>query len=467
MKEMFEALIYVFIVYFLYANLIFFSLLILSFFQIRKIIRSYPMIESLKRHSFRLAPPVSIIAPAYNEKATIVHSVQSFLSLDYPDFEVILVNDGSKDESLEVLKKSFRLVASHFFYDDRLSKTKVRGVYQSEIHPNLIVVDKVNSGKADSINVGIGFSRYDLFCAVDSDSILDSDSLVRVALPFIEDPEFTVASGGTIRPVNGSEVKYGRVVKTVLPRNLLARIQVVEYLRAFLFGRVGWNMLNATMIISGAFGLFKKEAVISAGGYRHDSVGEDMELVGSLRRYGVLHDEPTKIAFVPDPICWTEVPSNLSGLARQRDRWQRGLAGTLYRFQDLLFNHRYGWVGWVAYPYFLVVELLGPFVEVCAYVLAIVGLIFGWLRPELVILFFVVDILYGVMMSFSSVLIEESAYHKYPRLVDLMRLMLSAVFEHFGYRQFTTLCRLVGLIKFFMGHRNWGEMKRTGFEGSR
>lgn len=464
MKDLFDILMSVFIIYFVYSNLISLMLLCLSFFKIRHIIRSSPMIESIKRQSFRLAPSVSIIAPAYNEAATIVHSVQSFLTLDYPDFDVIVVNDGSKDNSLEKLKESFSLERVNLFYDDRLSDAKIKGVYQSEIHSNLFVIDKENTGKADSINVGVGHSRYNLFCAVDSDSILDADSLVRVAMPFIVDPDRTVASGGTVRPVNGSIVKYGRVVETRIPKSLLARIQIVEYLRAFLFGRVGWSVLDSTLIISGAFGLFKKSAVLEAGGYQKHTVGEDMELVVNLRDHFAEKGEDVVINFVPDPICWTEVPANLKVLGRQRDRWQRGLADSLYRYRHMFFNPRYKASAFLAFPYFVIVECFGPLIEVFAYVFAAIGLSLGYLDWGHLALLFIVDIAYGVLMSFGAVLIEESAYHKYPRLADLLRLLLASVAEHIGYRQFNTFWRLRGLVKFLRGVRHWGEMSREGFE---
>lgn len=464
-KEIFEILLWFFIGYFLYANLVSIGLLILAFFEVRKSIHSGPMIESIKRHSSRLAPSVSIISPAYNESGSIVQSAQSFLTLDYPDFEVIIVNDGSTDSTLHKLIENFRLVPAQLFYDARLSHSKVRGVYQSEIHHRLIVVDKENGGKADSINVGIGFARKELFCAVDSDSILDSDALIRVAIPFIEEPELTVASGGTIRPVNGSLVRYGRVIETKLPQSFLARVQVVEYLRAFLFGRVGWNVLNSTLIISGAFGLFKTRAVMEAGGYREHSLGEDMELVVHLRNFYERKNEEAHISFVPDPICWTEVPAQFSVLRRQRDRWQRGLAGSLFRYRRMFFNPRFGFAGMIAFPYFFIVELFGPFVELGAYLFAVLGIILGYFKIEILLLFFLVDILFGMMMSFTAVLIEESAYHKYPKLSDLFRLFMAAMFEHLGYRQFVSFARMLGLIKYFIGARKWGEMKREGFGG--
>ncbi len=326
------------------------------------------------------------------------------------------------------------------------------------------MIDKENGGKADAINMGLGFSRYALFCAVDSDSILEPDCLLRVAIPFIEEPETTIAAGGTVRPVNGCKVEYGRVTHMKFPRKLLPMIQIVEYLRAFLFGRQGWNVWNATLIISGAFGIFRRDVVIEAGGYRRDCIGEDMELVVRLREFAIKKNLPYRIQFVPDPICWTEVPEDIRGLARQRDRWQRGLAQSLFSHMGMLFNPRYGVAGIVAFPYFFFVELLGPIVEICAYVFVITGLYLGYIDHSLLILFILVDIVFGIFMSFASVFIEESAFHKYSKIHQVLALFALSVIEQLGFRQFLTLLRLRGLVRYFFGAKQWGEMKRSGFK---
>lgn len=456
--------IYFVIGYFLYSNSIYLLLLISSFFSIRKIVLKKPLIDSLHSRLTKLAPPITIIAPAFNEEFSIKESSESFLFLNYPQHEVIIVNDGSTDGTFEVLERNFQLQPARRFYDSSLSKTKIRGVYHSLLFPNLLVVDKENGGKADSINVGIGYSSHELFCTVDSDSVLDDNALLSVVLPFIEEPDRMVASGGTVRPVNGSEVRFGRVSKSKLSKNPLVLLQVVEYLRAFLFGRVGWNLINATMIISGAFGIFKKSAVREVGGYHENTVGEDLELVVRLRRYYAELDEPVLISFMPDPVCWTEVPSDLISLGRQRHRWQRGLAETLMSNLGMLFNPRYKTIGLIAFPYFFIVELLGPIIEFIAYLSVIGGFILGFLSWEFFVLFLLVDIGFGVLMSIGAVLIEESAYHKYPRLKDLLFLIGIAPLEHFGFRQWNSVWRFLGLLGYFFGEKNWGLKKRHGFE---
>jgi cellulose synthase/poly-beta-1,6-N-acetylglucosamine synthase-like glycosyltransferase len=453
------------LIYFIFANSVAFILLCASGISIWKTNRTRPMIESLREGSQLFAPSISVIAPAYNEERSILESVHSFLSLRYPKHEVIIVNDGSTDRTFELLKREFDLEARVFFRDDRLESKKILGTYISRKFPNLIVIDKENGcGKADANNAGIAFARNELICAVDSDCILDEDSLIKVVIPFIEEPTLTVASGGTVRPVNGSLVRRGRVVKPRLPRNPLALIQIVEYLRAFMFGRLGWNLFNSTLIISGAFGLFKKEAMIEVGGYQSGSLAEDMDMVVKLRRHFVNAGKYVIIAFVPDPICWTEVPSTLGSLSRQRKRWQTGLADTLIIFRAMILNSKFGFAGLVALPYFFLVELLGPAIEIFSYLVIGLGFAFKLIDLDLFLLFILVDLGYGMLMSIGAVLMEESAFHKFPKMSQLFVLVVISFFEHLGYRQFNSFQRLVALLTYGQREKVWGKMDRVGFE---
>ena len=284
------------------------------------------LIADESRHlllSSTLSPTISILAPAFNEEATIETSLRALLALHYPSLELIVVSDGSKDRTVQVLIDRFDLVPVKTIYQQQIKTKPVRSLYRSSTYPSLVVVDKENGGKADALNVGLSFARGELVCAMDADTLIEADGLQRMVRPFLYATD-VVATGGTIRVVNGSEVKHGRVAKTCVPTRLLAGVQVVEYLRAFLFGRLGWNRLGGNIIISGAFGLFQREAVLKAGGYLHDTVGEDMELVLRLKRLSYEQGGPGKIAFVPDPVAWTEVPETAAVLGRQRDRWHRG-----------------------------------------------------------------------------------------------------------------------------------------------
>ncbi|MFN4073121.1 MAG: glycosyltransferase family 2 protein [Thermus sp.] len=253
--------------------------------------------------------PVSILVPAYNEEKTIAHSVRSFLSLHYPEFEVIVVADGPKDRTLEVLKEAFRLVEVEWVYRRALATKPVRAVYRSLVYPNLIVVDKENGGKADALNAGLNLARYPLFCAVDADSLLDAQALLRASRLFLEDDR-VLAVGGTVRPLNGAVVQEGMVEELRLPRSFLEIMQVIEYARGFFMGRAGWSAMGALLIISGAFGLFRREEALRVGGYRTDTVGEDMELVVRLHRRAREEGREYRILYTPDPICYTEVPAD-------------------------------------------------------------------------------------------------------------------------------------------------------------
>ena len=451
------------IYFFFSVNSLYLLLLVIAVFSIRRQMHSRLLIESLNQRFLVFAPGISVLAPAYNEEATIVESIKSFLMLEYSRFEIIVINDGSKDQTLARMKEAFLLEEHEFFYDSGLSDTKVRGTYRSRLHPNLIVVDKENGGKADALNVGIGFAQYDIFCAVDSDSLLETDALKRIVIPFIQEPEITIASGGTIRIANGSTIEHGRVKTAALPSKFLPLMQVIEYTRSFLCGRIGWNAFNATLVISGAFGLFSKSAIKAIGGYQEGSVGEDMELVVRIHRHYRLRREPYQVVFVPDPVCWTEAPESRAVLGRQRNRWQRGLAEVLFKNRDMIFNPRYGFIGLVALPYFLFVELLGPVIEVVSLVCLAIGAGLGFLDRETMVIYFVAGVFYGILMNIASILMGEVYFSKYPRTRQFAALVLVSFMEAIGYRQLTIKWRLQGLWGFLRGEKTWGAMNRVGF----
>jgi len=305
-------------------------------------------------------------------------------------------------------------------------------------------------------------ARCPLFCAVDADSILQRDSLERVVQPFLEDSR-VVASGGSIRIANGCQVSNGFLQKVDLPNKILPLLQIVEYLRAFLFGRMGWSPLNAMLIISGAFGLFKKEVVIEVGGYRTNTIGEDMELVVRIHRLYRLAKKPYRIVFVPDPICWTEAPEDLATLKNQRIRWQRGLLESLYLNSSLLCHYRGGAVGWLAFPFMLLFEALGPLIELTGYVF-IFALFFSGAISDLALwTFLFVAIGFGILLSVSGLLLEEMTFHLYPRRKHLLMLLMAVFIENFGYRQINSWWRLIGIVRWMRGGKaQWGEMKRSG-----
>ena len=450
------------LLYFLAVNGWYLILLVSSLLELR---RHMLLITDESRHlllSSTLSPTISILAPAYNEEATIETSLRALLALQYPSLEVIVISDGSKDRTIAVLTEKFDLVPVKTIYERRIKTKPVRALYRSSTYSALVVIDKENGGKADALNVGLGFARGDLVCAMDADTLIEADGLQRMVRPFLYGTD-VVATGGTIRVVNGSEVKLGRVFKTAVPTSMLAGVQVVEYLRAFLFGRLGWNRLGGNIIISGAFGLFQRDAVVNAGGYLHDTVGEDMELVLRLKRLSYEQGGAGEIAFVPDPVAWTEVPESAKVLGRQRDRWHRGLADVLWRHRKMLFNPRYGVTGLLVFPYYVFVELLSPVIEAVGLVSLAVGLVFGVVDLRFAGLFYLTAYGLGTALTAFTLILEDLSFHRYETFRDRALLFWWALVENLGYRQLTVYWRLRGLWKFMRGSKDWGTMERKGF----
>ena len=413
--------------------------------------------------SSEVAPTISVLAPAYNEAVTISESVRSLLTLRYPSLEVVVVNDGSSDATLDVLRRDFDLVEiDAAALQRRLDAAPVRGLYRSRRTPALVVVDKENGGKADALNLALDVAGGELVCAIDSDTLVEADALQRMIRPFLVD-DAVLAVGGTIRAVNGCEVRAGRVVRQRAPRRFVEALQAVEYLRAFMAGRLGWNRLGGNVVISGAFGLFRRAPMIAAGGYLHETVGEDLEVVVRMRRLARERGAGDRVIFVPDPVAWTEVPSTLRVLARQRDRWHRGLADVLRRHARLVLNPRYGALGLFVMPYFLFVELLAPVVEIVGLLAVILGLAWGVVDVPFAVLFVAVAYGFSLVLTAFTLALEEWTYRGYGRLGDRAYLMLVTLVEGLGYRQLTAIWRFRGLARYGRGRSDWGVMTRQGF----
>jgi len=407
--------------------------------------------------------PISMICPAHNEEKTIVDTVRSLQMLNYPEFEIIVVNDGSKDETLSRLLTAYDLRRVDRVYKRSLPTKSVRALYASPMVPNLVVVDKENGGKADALNCGINLSRYPLFSSMDADSVIEDDALLKAVKPFMEWPEETVAVGGIVRCANGCTVHEGRVTHIALPRKLLPVFQVVEYLRAFLSGRLGWSALKGLLLISGAFGVYRKSAVVDVGGYDSSTDTEDLELVMALHAVYRERKKPYRIVFVPDPVCWTEVPGNWRMLRRQRNRWHRGMLQSLSRYRRMMFNPRYGIMGMLVLPYFLIFETMGPFIETLGYISVPLAWALGLLNTKFFLLFFVLAVAFGVFLSVAAILLEEISYRRYPSWGDLWKLLLCGVFENFGFRQTLAVFKIQAFWEYLRGLRRWGKLERVGF----
>lgn len=411
-------------------------------------------------------PGISVLAPAYNEEANIIENVRSLLSIHYNNLEVIVINDGSKDDSMTKLLEVYELYKTDFFVNEQIPTKNVRGVYRSRnpIYSKLIVVDKENGGKADALNLGINIAAYDYVVCIDVDCILEQDALLKLVKPFLESPhKRVIATGGVVRIANGCEISNGRLLKVNLPDQFLPRVQTLEYIRAFLLGRMAWSRLGGLMLISGAFGAFDKEIVIKCGGYNPKTVGEDMELIVRMRRYMEERKLPYKVAFIPDPLCWTEVPSTFKILGRQRNRWTRGTIETLKFHRIMFFNPDYGLMGMLSYPYWFLFEFLAPLAEFAGFIIFLFLALSGSLDWHFFFSLFGLIYSFGVLYSIFAILMEVFTYNQYKRSKDILKLLLTAFLEPLIFHPFVVWAAVQGNIDFLRKKKSWGEMTRKGF----
>ncbi len=454
---------YLVLFYFLIIVTIYIFLNVLSFKNIAKYakkIKYAELREVFRIHNYK---PVTVVVPAYNEENGIVESIRSLLQLEYPDYQLIVVNDGSTDGTMQKLFENFQIRQMSFSPYYEIDCKPIKAVYLSSSHPNLVIIDKENGGKADSINAALNISKNPLITVIDADSILERDCLLKIARPFMEN-ENIIAVGGTVRIANGCKVNQGYVEEVGLSKSWLARFQVVEYLRAFLFGRNGFDVLNGILIISGAFSCFKREALIEIGGYLGGSIGEDMEIVVRLHKEMRKKNKKAKITFIPDPVCWTEGPETFKSLASQRIRWQKGTIESIRLHKDMLFNPKYGWLGMLVFPYYLLFEVMGPFIEITGYLVFIISLFLGIVPLNFAIAFITAAFLYGIVLSTLSVCLEELSFKKYTKVSELLILISTAFLENFGYRQLTAYWRFKGFLEYLGGRRSWGKMEKKGFD---
>jgi len=454
---------------FIFAIAIFISYILMA------VISGFEMVRYMRKNSFvdyspiissPFAPPVTILAPAYNEGNTIIENIRSLLSIHYSDFEVIIINDGSKDNSLEKIIAHYQLEKVNFLVNELLPTKPIRGVYKStnKAYSKLIVVDKENGGKADALNAGINISNKKYFASIDVDCILEEDALLKMIKPFLEDNQNRViATGGVIRIANSCKVQDGKIMEINLPVNLIARFQVLEYTRAFLMGRMAWSRLNGLLLISGAFGLFDREIVIKAGGYDSKTVGEDMELIVRMRRYMIENELKYRIVYIPDPLCWTEVPEKIRVLARQRDRWTRGTMETLFRHKSLFFNPKYGNLGMLGHPYWFFFEWMAPIVEFLGIFYFVLIIVLG--NPDWPFFFVLMGFTYLFAVTYSAwaVVFEEFTFARYRRKRDVARLIAISFLEPLLFHPLNVWFSVRGNFHYLIGNISWGMMEKKGF----
>ncbi len=458
-----------FIGYYVFINSFYISMAILSVFEFKKQKALWNIKNEDLLYEEGIISPISIIVPAYNEEMNIEESIRSLLSLKYPNFEVIIVNDGSKDNTLKTIINSFELKRVNFIENKLIETNQVKAIYKNEFYSKLTLVDKENGGKADALNVGINFSKFDYVCGIDADSIIESDGLLKMMSSVLDYDEITLALGGSIVPVNGATINYGHVEKYCLPQKPLTRFQTIEYIRAFNTGRLSFSKLKALLIISGAFGLFEKRILIEIGGYlsassfRKLTVGEDMELVVRITRRAIETNLNHSVKYIPMARCYTEVPEKSKILFNQRNRWQRGLIETLSYHRKMLFNPKYGTIGLIAMPYFFIIEMVAPLLELQVYLSIIMGLIMGIFNGVYILLLLIITTLYGIILSMISLFVQEK-YSESLSIKDTFILIFYAIIENFGWRQFMNIYRSWGYFSSLRGKHKWGKMTRVGFK---
>lgn len=444
---------------------------VLSYLSILKHIRYQKFIseEILLRSNY--LPGVSVVAPAFNEAMNIVYNVKSLLSLTYPKYEVIIVNDGSTDDTLLKLIKEFDLVKVDFYYQDKIPTQPVRGHYKSTnpIYYKLMVVDKENGkSKADASNAGINSAQYPLFLCTDVDCILKKDTILKLAKPFIESQNRVIATGAGIRISNSCEVRDGFLYRVHFPKQWYPRFQELEYLRSFLFGRMAWSKINGLLLVSGGLGMFDKDIVIKVGGYWHKSLGEDMELITRMRKY--MHEQKLKfsIQYIPESLCWTEVPDTKEIFIRQRVRWARGLIQTLHLHRNMFFNPKYGMTAFVILPFFFLFEFLVPIIEFFGVIVLIFGFIFKTINVEFLLVISLAVYLFYFLITLISALIDDSMYRSYSNYRELIILIVMAMIEPIVYHPINVYASLKGYIHFArQKEQHWGVMVRKGFDSQK
>jgi len=452
----FEQIQYLYLIYLVITN---FTSTVMIWIALRQMISNYFYeVDTLlyDLHNHNIYTPVSILAPAYNEQETIASSVNSLLQLNFREYEIIIINDGSKDATLDQLIKNFDLY--HVGIPDNiiLEHKKIRGVYRSSQYKNLVVIDKENGGKADALNSGINLSTYPLLCCVDADTILEKDSLLRGLGKFIKDRR-TIAVGGAIGITNGSHIENHTLKHKKVPDNPIEGFQILEYLRGFFAGRIGWRKSGGLLLISGAFGIFRKDMILKIGGYRH-AIGEDFDLLIRMRKYCYEHKIEHRVGFIEEVLCWTQCPSDYSSLLKQRNRWHRGLMEALYYHRKMLFNPKYGIVGLVTLPYFLFIEALSPVITFIGIISILILYGYGTISPQAIILFFILEFIWGILLNVFALYLDLFTRHPFESISSYIKLLVLSIFEPFIFKPLMKAELLIATFNFM--NSSWGEIKR-------
>ena len=463
-----DFLIRMILIYYIVIHGIYFILIILGAFEQKNYHQGIQFREFKRISTSPLTPPVSIVICAYNEELVIVQTLLNVLQLRYPQFEVVVVNDGSEDGTLQLLMDRFRLEPIDKVFRKQLQTRPVRGVYKSALHANLIVVDKVNGRRADANNAGVDHARYPIICQIDADCVLEEDALLYMIRPFLYNSK-VIAAGAIIRPSNGMIVENGRIVSRNLPDRWIPLFQAVEYLRSFQWARLGLTRLKSMLCISGAFTIIKKEIFIAVGGADTEAMVDDFELTVSLHRYIHEHKEARdfEITYIPDPGCYTQVPETFKAYRSQRNFWQRTILQSLFKNRDMAFNLRYGMAGMFGVPFYFIFEAMSAVIEALSYLIGVVVLLLRIDSPTILLLFFVFGVVLGAFVSICAILLQSTTRMREEKTGNLIRLFLASFIEQLGFRQFHVFSRLLGFYDLLIRRKTlYGYRERTVYKSS-
>jgi len=405
-------------------------------------------------------PTITFVVPAYNENKDIVHTVKNMLSLSYRYKRVIIVNDGSTDNTFELLNNNFFLHPVPPSSPGIFETSEIKSYYASTKYPDLLVVDKVNGGKADALNAGLNACSSEIVVCADADTLVDDMALNRLIRPFLLHPN-TVAAHASIGNVNGCTIADNRIAKVNFPKKMLLGFQVIDFMKGFLVERLGLSWTQGTLVIPGNFGMFKMKTLIDIGGYDRSSIIEDTEIITRMHMYYLSKKIPYRIEYLPDIVAWTEAPETIRTLGKQRLRWYKGTTQNIWQYRNMWFNPKYRSIGLFVCP-MTVFEKIAPLIEISGFIILMLAIFNSQVDPFLVLSLAAVSWCFLILLVLLSLVIEFIAYETYTSWIDFLRI-LKCVFCYTGYHYLLMWWRVKGLYAPKPKRAGWTPI-REGYE---